>query len=327
MRRRMLISTCCAMVVGVLADPVVAADPTVAADPKFITVGGGVGTFPIMAAKIADVINKEFPGVKASSIPGGSDLNLKNIQSGVEQIGLSLTLTSYQGYKGLQHFPQPLTKVRHVMSLYRGYIQYIASARSDIRGFDDIAKRGHRIYVGKVGTLHHVLMTEMLKAYGITADDIRKAGGVANPVAYSDLVRMFQDGQLDVGMLTGPLPYSMGIELAQSPGFRLLPVSPAASAKVIEAVPGVSRAIVPKGTYAGQDQDVPTIAYVNHIVASSDLSDDFVYRFVAAMVKHMPEMKDLFPGASEIRLEGSLADHAIPVHPGAQRYYDEHGVR
>jgi TRAP-type uncharacterized transport system substrate-binding protein len=66
---------------------------------------------------------------------------------------------------------------------------------------------------------------------------------------------------------------------------------------------------------------------MNHIVASADLPDDFVYRFVAAMVKHMPEMKDLFPGASEIRLENALADRAVPVHPGAQKYYDERGVR
>jgi TRAP transporter TAXI family solute receptor len=298
-----------------------------AADPQFITVGGGVGTFPIMAAKIADVINKEFPGVKASSIPGGSDLNLKNIQSGASQVGLSISMTSYQGHKGIAHFPQPLDKVRHVMSLYRGYIHYIASARSDIRSFADILKRPYRVYVGKVGTLHHVLMTEMLKANGITVDDIKKLGGVPNPVAYSDVVRMFQDGQLDVAMITGPVPYSMGMELAQSPGFRLLGVSDEARNRVIAALPGMGRAVIPKGTYKGQEEDIQTIAYMSHMVASSELSDDFVYRLVAAMVKHMPDMKSLFAGASEIRLESALLDNPIPVHPGAKRYYDEKGIK
>jgi len=218
-----------------------------AADPPFVTVGGGVGTFPIMAAKIADVINKEFPGVKASSIPGGSDLNLKNIQSGASTVGLSISMTTYQAYNGLAHFPQKLDKVRHVMSLYRGYVHYVASARSDIRSFEDITKRPYRVYVGKVGTLHHVLMNEMLKAYGITADTIRQAGGIPNPVAYSDVVRMLQDGQIDVAMLTGPVPYGLAMELAQSPGIRLLQASDGAVNKVAKALPGIGRAVIPKG--------------------------------------------------------------------------------
>lgn len=301
--------------------------PALAADPPFVTVGGGVGTFPIMAAKIAEVINKEFPGVKASSIPGGSDLNLKNLQNGTSQVGLSISMTSYQGFKGLAHFPQPLDKVRHVMSLYRGYIHYITSARSDVRTWADITRRPHKVYVGKVGTLHQVLMTEMLKANGITVDDIRKTGGIPNPVAYSDVVRMFQDGQLDVAMITGPVPYSMGMELAQAPGFRLLGVSEEARARVIQALPGIGKAIIPKGTYKGQEEDVQTVAYMSHMVASSDLSEDFVYRLTAAMVKHMPDMKGLFAGASEIKLETALLDNAVPVHPGARKFYDEKGVR
>jgi TRAP transporter TAXI family solute receptor len=303
------------------------AAPCLAADPQFVTVGGGVGTFPIMAAKIADVINKEFPGVKASSIPGGSDLNLKNLQSGASQVGLSISMTSYQGYRGLAHFPQPLDKVRHVMSLYRGYIHYVASARSDIRSFADVTRRPYKVYVGKVGTLHHVLMTEMLKAHGITVDDIKKVGGIPNPVAYSDVVRMLQDGQLDVAMLTGPVPYALAMELAQSPGFRLLNVSEDARAKVIQALPGIGKATIPKGTYKGQEEEIQTIAYMSHMVASSDLAADFVYRLTAAMVKHMPDMKNLFAGAAEIRLETALLDNPIPVHPGARRYYDEKGVR
>ena len=310
------------LVLGLLVAPAAQA-----ADPPFITVGGGVGTFPIMAAKIAEVINKEFPGVKASSIPGGSDLNLKNIQSGASQVGLSISMTSYQGYKGLAHFPQPLDKVRHVMSLYRGYIHYVASGRSDIRSFADVTKRPYRVYVGKVGTLHHVLMNEMLKAYGITADTIRQAGGIPNPVAYSDVVRMLQDGQIDVAMLTGPVPYGLAMELAQSPGIRLLQASDEAVNKVARALPGIGRAVIPKGSYKGQDIDIQTVAYMSHMVASTDLTEDFVYRLTAAMVKHMPDMKNMFAGAHEIRPETALLDNPVPVHPGAKRYYDEKGIK
>ncbi len=304
-----------------------AAPAAKAADPKFITVGGGVGTFPIMAAKIADVINKEFPGVTSSSIPGGSDLNLKNIQSGAIQVGLSISMPSYQAVNGLAHFPKKLDKVRHVMSLYRGYIHFVASARSDIHSFADVKLKPYKVYTGKVGTLHHVLMSGMLNAWGITDESIRKSGGVPNPVAYSDVVTMLQDGHLDIAMLTGPVPYGRVVELIQSPGIRILNTTEESVKKVTQALPGIGAAIIPKGTYKGQNEDIRTLAYMSHMVASSDLSDDFVYRLVAAMIKHMPEMKSMFAGASEIKLETALLDNAIPVHPGAARYYKEKGVK
>lgn len=311
----------------VLSAMLLAAPSAQAADPKFITVGGGVGTFPIMAAKIADVISKEFPGVTASSVPGGSDLNLKNIQSGAIQVGLSISMPTYQAVNGLAHFPKKLDKVRHVMSLYRGYLHYVASGRSDIHSFADLKLRPYKVYVGKVGTLHHGLMTEMLKAWGITDDSIRKTGGVPNSVAYSDVVSMLQDGHLDIAMLTGPMPYGRVMELIQSPGIRILNTTEESVKKVTQALPGIGGAVIPKGTYKGQDEDIRTVAYMSQLAASSELSDDFVYRLVAAMVKHMPDMKNLFAGASEIKLESALLDNAVPVHPGAARYYNEKGIK
>ena len=41
----------------------------------------------------------------------------------------------------------------------------------------------------------------------------------------------------------------------------------------------------------------------------------------------MPEMEDMFAGAAEISLETALLDNAVAVHPGAQRYYDEKGIK
>ena len=73
----------------------------------------------------------------------------------------------------------------------------------------------------RLGTLHHVLMDEMLKAYGITDDIVHKVCGVPNPVAHSDVVRMLQDGQLDVAMVTGPVPYSFAMQLPQNLSIRL----------------------------------------------------------------------------------------------------------
>ena len=235
-------------------------------------------------------------------------------------------MTSYQGYKGLAHFPAA-GQVRHVMSLYRGYIHYVASGRSDIRSFADITKRPYKVYIGKVGTLHHVLMTEMLKAHGITPDDIRKVGGIPNPVAYSDVVRMLQDGQLDVAMLTGPLTYSMGMELAHSPGVRLLNAAEEARAKVIQALPGIGRATIPKGTYKGQDEDIQTVAYMSHMVASSEtvrrLRPPAHRGDGQAHAGHENPLRR----RREIKIGTALVDNPIPVHPGAKRYYDEKGVK
>lgn len=296
-------------------------------EKEFITVGGGRGTFEIMGAKIADVITREVEGVTASVIPGGSDLTCRNIQKGAADIGLSISTTANEAFSGKAHFKQPFDRLRFIMSLYPGHLQFFATRKSGIKEFSDIIKKPYKVYTGQIGTVHHIYMSAMFKAYNITEEKIKAIGGSVYPSTYGDIVRMVQDGLLDTAMCTGPAPYSWLMQLEINPGIRLLKFSEQGREIMIEQIPGLFKTLIPEGKYKNQDEDIPTVAYMSQIIGSRDLSEEMVYRICKAIYKNLPDYSKLFAGAEYIKLEHMLQAKAIPIHPGAKRFYLEQGLK
>ena len=72
--------------------------------------------------------------------------------------------------------------------------------------------------------------------------------------------------------------------------------------------------------------DVPTAAVVNFLVTHERASDDLVYQMTKAMFENLPTMVASHAAAREIKLENALTGMAIPLHPGAARYYKEKGM-
>ncbi|NIS11649.1 MAG: hypothetical protein GWN97_06920 [Thermoplasmata archaeon] len=53
-----------------------------------------------------------------------------------------------------------------------------------------------------------------------------------------------------------------------------------------------------------------------------------VYRITKAIFENLPELAKIKKKAiAEVSLENALRGAKIPIHPGAKRYYDEHGVK
>jgi TRAP-type uncharacterized transport system substrate-binding protein len=173
-------------------------------------------------------------------------------------------------------------------------------AGSNIRSYADLADK--RIVPGKVGFSGEVLAKSILGVYGITYDSIKKKGGVVNYVGYADAAALMKDGHLDAYMAVTSCPQATIIDLNFRPGIRLLPVDKAHMKKFMEKYPGYVETVIPK--------------------------DDMVYHITKAIFENLPELAKIKKKAiAEVSLENGLRGAMIPIHPGAKRYYDEHGVK
>lgn len=83
---------------------------------------------------------------------------------------------------------------------------------------------------------------------------------------------------------------------------------------------------VPKGTYNGVEEDVPTIAVMAMLAVRSDLPDDVVYEMTKILFEHLDELKTVHQKATYISLDRALDGMSIPLHPGAIKYYEEKGI-
>ncbi|TMK25272.1 MAG: C4-dicarboxylate ABC transporter substrate-binding protein, partial [Actinobacteria bacterium] len=68
-------------------------------------------------------------------------------------------------------------------------------------------------------------------------------------------------------------------------------------------------------TYKGHDRETATPAVMATLVARADLAEDLVPQFHAA-----------HPAARSLTPQTAPAGMALPLHPGAQRFFKEKGI-
>jgi TRAP transporter TAXI family solute receptor len=308
---------------------VLLADHAHGQDPKFIRILGGSvgGSWLTMGSKIADVLNREMPGVSATAVPSPSRFNMVNLEKGEGDIAFNYTYQANIEYeKGAEGRP-PTKDVRHLMTLYGSLFQIAVPAGSDIRDVRDLLKGRRSVSVGNRGSLSDQFTNAIFRANGFTADDIRKAGGTIHYLGFSDSGNMMQDGQLDFVVYAGPYPHAAIMTLENKPGIRLLELSDSAIEKLLQEFPGMVRSVIPKGTYKGQNKDIPTVNFVAGLYVPAKMPDAVAYRLVSILAKNIEDLRGTFAGASTIALERALDGNRIPVHPGAARFYDERSIK
>lgn len=296
-------------------------------DIEYITVSGGTaGDYLLVAAKVADIIDRKFPTLTATSIPGGGVANIIRIQKGEVQFGIGYSVVTYQAYRGLGDFEDKNTKVRTVMNLWPCATQVVAPRDSDITSIYDYGKKPYDLWISMTGQGAHVIIIETLKAYGITPEKITGIGGTVHRTGMSDGARMMQDRKLDFFLAPSSLPYSQIMELNRSPGIRFLPIDGEARERLKNNLPGMFDTVIPANTYKGQKEDIPTAGFFHQLLCSSDLSDDLVYDITASIVDNLNEIKGLSAGLATIKYENLTRDIVVPLHPGAKKYFIEHNM-
>ena len=96
--------------------------------------------------------------------------------------------------------------------------------------------------------------------------------------------------------------------------------------EILKENPGYLNTVIPTDAYKGTTADVATLGVVTVLVVNKDVPDDVAYNMAKALWDNHGEfvkVKDIW---NSVKLEDALRGAAIPVHPGAQRYYDEKGV-
>lgn len=299
-----------------------------AAQPYFLKVGSGyAGTYPIFCGKLVELINKEIPAVKASAQPGGTEATMVRIQKGEMQMGIGYTFLSSLVSQGKGALKVKAAKLRHLMSLYGSALQVAAIKKSGVTDLTEVVKKPLRVYASKPGSVFYPLVKTSFEAYGITFDDIKRAGGLPNPMEYGDLVRMMQDGMIDIGFFSGPVPYSLILELEKNPGVNFIGFSGEALSRYNELLPGTGKITIPKGSYRTLNKGFRTVYVMNHLFVSEDVPDEIVYQIAKVIDKHLPVFQKLFAGAQEISVKKGLLYNPIQVHPGALKFYREKGIK
>lgn len=284
---------------------------------KFVTIatGGASGPYNILGTSLAEAYAKEFGVNSKTQTTGASVENINLINQKKAEMAFVMSDVLSDAVNGVNSFPQKISSVSQIATLYPNYVQVVTSSKSGIKTLADL--RGKRVAVGAQNSGVEVNARNLINGFGMTYKDLK-----VDYLGYAEAADALKSGKIDAAFLTSGLPNSSLMELQQGFDLQLVSIPADKIAEIAKDKPYFVAMNIPKGTY-GNAEDVPTAAIRNALVVSSALSEDDVYQLTKSFYQNLSVLQTAHQAAKEIDPVKAKEGFVAPMHPGAKKYYDE----
>ncbi|MBA7577670.1 hypothetical protein ES708_19523 [subsurface metagenome] len=277
-----------------------------------------------LSAAISQIITDNIDGVIATPTVGGGIKNVKDINSGVVKMGISMGTTVWDGLQGNPPFEEKTTNVRAICQLYFPPIQFVVKADSNINSFYDLKDKN--LGVSPKGWTLEQFNRKILGLYDLDYDLIKASGGQINYAGYQDMAILMKDRHLDLATFFQPYPASTIMNIVTSFPIRLLSLDEEKADEFLEKYPGSFKTEIPAGIYKGQEDPAITIGTSHLLIVDKRLSNELVYEITKAIFNNLESFKKVHPVLNEFDINRAVKNMPIPFHEGAEKYYKERGV-
>lgn len=295
-----------------------------AAAQDFFTIGtGGVtGVYYPVGGATSKIVNDADVGMRLTvESTGGSVFNISAIEAGQLDLAIAQSDVVYQAYNGEAAFEdEPVESLRTVMGLHPEPMHLVCDADAEVGSFEDIA--GKRVSIGNPGSGILNTVQAMLEAKGMTEDDFE-----AEYLRAAEAPDFLRDGRIDCFFYTVGIGGAAIQDITTTSDVDIVPMDDDEFAELIEEFPYYAFATVPAGTYDGQDEDVTIFGVKALFVASTAMSEDDVHTIVSTILDNLEEFQGTHPALAELTGEDFLSGLGAPLHPGAERAYEEADLR
>jgi uncharacterized protein len=280
------------------------------------------GTFYAVGGKLADMITKNVSNAQANAeVTAGGVENARLLKNKKTDIALMPGDTLLNAVKGQGEFKEGKIEITQIAALYPTPLQIVALEKSGIKTITDL--KGKKVSIGAPGSSTAIRAEIVLKAHGLTLNDI-KVDSTTSGEASTQLL----DRQVDAAFFASGAPMAAIMDVASKEKINLLSISDEAMAKIETEHPDLFKLVVKGGTYPNQDKDTTCIANMAILVCRPDLGEDLVYNITKMMFEQRAEFITAHKSlAVDFKLESAMSQQKITaVHPGALKYYKEKGL-
>ena len=287
---------------------------------KFLNIGTGgtAGTYYPIGGAIAEVLNKEIPGMSASAqSTGASVANINMLSDGEVDLATVQNDIAYYAAHGTEMFQdKKVDGLQGIASLYPETCQFVTLKSSGIKSLAEL--KGKRIAVGAVGSGVEANVRQILAAYGVTYSDID-----AQYLSFAEGASALKDGNVDVAVLTAGYPTASVQDIASQNPVRLLPVEGKIADTLIAQYPFYTKTVIPAGTYAGFDEAVESVSVMAMLVAGPSVNADLGYSITKAIFGNLDRLQAAHAVGKQITKDTAKAGMSLPMNAGAEKYFNE----
>ena len=324
---RLVFTILLVLVVGVSG--VLAQAPATPVNLAFATLDTGSAWY-VYGATMAELLRK--------SLPAGSNIDVKPRAGGVGNpklvaknetpLGLSFTVTNRWAAEGKEAYAEKLDNLRGLVGgLDTYYLVAMATRKLGISSVREIRDRKLpvRVYTQPVGALGEFAGRQLLRAAGMSYNDIKGWGGSTQHVGYNIIVDAFKDGRADVLFAVVTPKHPSVSEIVTSVDVKFLGLD-AETAKALLPL-GYTAATMPPDTFKTQTEPVSTVGFPTVLITNRDLPEPVAYTVTKTILENKDALVRGHAGLAEFdpRTAWQLEKVGIPLHPGAERAYREKG--
>ncbi|MHA2940298.1 TAXI family TRAP transporter solute-binding subunit [Vibrio sp. RC27] len=288
---------------------------TAIADNYTIGTGSQSGTYYPFGGTLAKIWNENIPGfTMRAEVTAASVENIIKVSSEKQLVGIAMGNVVQKAHNGIKPFPRQMP-ANVLFALYPNVVQFIVPADSDVQSVSQL--KGKKVSLGAPGSGTRVSAQTILSALGINEDDIE-----AQSLNYTATTSAIANGQIDAGVIVGSLGVGAITELALTRDIRILSFSDEEIATITEQTPAYQKIEAPADSY----KNVPAFnapAVWNVLVASEKMSDEMAYNLTKTAFENIDQVRQAVGVARFTTVENMNKLSGVPLHPGAQKYFDE----
>jgi len=314
-----LVLAIAAMTVSFSSVPATAED-----DFEFMRIGTASlgGNFFPMGAAIAEVLSPEMEGHQFTPMAtGGSAYNMGAIDRDELEIAISQGTAVAAGVNGTGAFEgNPTRNVRGIGQYHATPQHVIYSSKLEINELSDL--KGKKIEMIAPGDGIEVATRKMLEAMGVSIEDIDAQHSGNRQQAASRL----KTGQVDAMIDGTGVGAAWLVDVIGKGRFSLLNLSDSEIDTINSSYGEFSRAVIPAGSYYGQEKDIQTVANWTVILVRDDMPEDLVYEITKNLFAKKDELTQRHHYFHDLDPENIKGGLPVEMHKGAEKYYKEIGI-
>jgi hypothetical protein len=300
-----------------------------------IGTGASSGTYYPVGTTLANAISNP-PGSRpcdrggACGVPGlvataqttqGSVQNIGELAAGRLDSALVQADIAHWALRGEEVFSgtPPFAELRLIATLFPEVVQLVVRKSSGIARVADLA--GKRVSLGERGSGTLVNARMVIEAAGLRAQDVK-----AEFLNTGQAADALQNERLDAFFFVSGMPAPAIADLAEATEIAFVPIAGPAFDALRARNAFFSAATITAKDYKGAE-NVPSLAVSTLWVVSAKADAELIYGITKALWH--PNTRTLLDKGHRagrlILLETALDNTAIPLHAGAERYYNEIG--
>lgn len=299
------------------SDTATEAAPSNKLQTKFVTIatGGASGPYNIIGTSLSEIYAKTFGVNSKTQTTGASVENINLLSKGKVDMAFVMSDVVTDAVKGVNNFSAPVSNIQQIAVMYPNVMQVATAKNSGINTIEDL--KGKRIAVGDQGSGTEVNARSLLNEFGITYEDVK-----VDYLSFAEAADAMKAGKIDAAFFNSGLPNSSIMELEQGFDLKIVSVDQEKIKEIMTRKPYFNTFKIPAGTY-GNAEPVPTVAIMNALLVSSNLSEEDGYKLTKALFDNLDGLKNAHQAASAISLAEAQKGMVAPIHPGAKKFYDE----